>query len=688
MIADWLIFNKRNAKRAVQKLCGSLAVILLLSNPLYANIDRGFTQGDSLTPMQDTILNPVVITGQGKGIRADKSIIKFRVLTSETIKQMGVVNLGDLLSRQSNIRISNDNMLGSSVSLQNLSGQQIKFMVNGMPITGRENGNINLDQINLEDVERIEIVEGPMSVIYGTDALGGVINVITKKPVLKKTSASVFSYNESIGNFNAGFSIAQPLGEKAVIFGSVARNFFTGLNRAKNDRTYIWKPREQWFGNIGYFRESKKATWNFRSDYLYETLQNKGKVILTPVVAYAFDDYFITTRGVHSVNTIFNINSKVRVDMINGVSHYKREKRVYRKDMVSLEQNLIENNDENTDNLFVNAMARAVFSNIKKSRLNYLAGYDINYDMAIADRIDGSRLTMYDIAVFGMLDYNLSRYFRIRPGLRVAYNSVFTSPLTPSLNMMWEPNRKWQIRGSYGNGFRAPSLKEQHLLFVDINHNIKGNPKLTPEFSHNVQLGASFKNSHTNVAYSFGINSYYNEVQDMIGLVLIDKGQELYSYENYGKFQGGGFMLEQKTFYKKLFVEFSLGGMFIHNQFSSQTGKDFYITPDITFAASYEFKKPGIKTGMFVKHNGMFVNYIQNEQGAVSEFFSDAMTFVDFTLSKGFLKDKLQVNTGVKNILNVRNISNINPFNSFHGSGSTMMLSPGRSVYLKISYTL
>lgn len=674
-----------NAMRAVQKLCGFVALFIFFNHIASANsvVDK-----DSLTPAQDTILNPIVITGQGNSVRASQSIIKFRVLTGETFKQMAAVNLGDLLGRQSNIRISNDNMLGSSVSLQNLSGQQIKFLVNGMPITGRENGNINLDQINLEDVDRIEIVEGPMSVIYGTDALGGVINVITKKPVLKKTSATAYSYTESIGNINIGASAAQPLGEKAVILGGLARNFFAGIPTGNEERTYLWKPREQWFGNIGYFRESKKATWNFRSDYLHETLQNKGNLVFTPISAYAFDDYFITTRGIHSVNTIFNISPKIRVDMINGVSHYKREKRVYRKDMVSLEQNLIDNVDENTNNLFVNVMARAVFSNRNKGSVNYLAGYDFNYDLAIADRIDGDKLSMGDFAVFAMVDYNFNRYFRVRPGLRVAYNTIFTSPLTPSLNVMWEPNKKWQVRGSYGNGFRAPSLKEQKLLFVDINHNIKGNPSLTPEFSHNIQLGASFKNSHNKVAYSFGASSYYNDIRDMIGLVLIDKAQNLYSYENYGRFQGGGLMLEHKLFYKKLFMEIAAGGMIVRNQFSNQTGKDYYITPDITLSASYDIKKTGIKTALFLKHNGKFVNYIMNEQGAVSEYFSGAMTFMDFTLSKGFFKDKLQVVSGVKNIFNVRNITNINPFNSFHGNGSSMMLSPGRSVFIKISYTL
>ena len=341
--------------------------------------------------------------------------------------------------------------------------------------------------------------------------------------------------------------------------------------------------------------------------------------------------------------------------------------------------------------LFVNVMARAVLSNKKKGRLNYLAGYDLNYDIASADRVQGDRISMGDFALFGMLDYFATKDLRIRPGVRIAHNTLYNAPLTPSVNMMWTPSKKWQVRSSYGRGFRAPSLKEQRLLFVDINHNIQGNPNLNPEFSHNLQAGIDFKNYHKElgVAYSFGLNTYYNQVRDMIGLIMVDNASNLYSYENYGRFQGGGFMIEQKTFYNNLYIETGIGAMIVRNQFSEQVGKEIYISPDITFSASYNFKKQGVKANLFVKHNGRFVNYIQNEMGEVSEFFTGAMTFADATLSKSFLKDKLHITTGARNLLNIRNINNINPFNSFHsGGGGLMNLSPGRSVFVKLGYRI
>ena len=67
------------------------------------------------------------------------------------------------------------------MSVQGLSGENVKILIDGVPVVGRLNGNVDLSQINLTNIERVEIVEGPLSVNYGTNALAGTINLITKK---------------------------------------------------------------------------------------------------------------------------------------------------------------------------------------------------------------------------------------------------------------------------------------------------------------------------------------------------------------------------------------------------------------------------------------------------------------------------------------------------------------------------
>jgi len=108
-------------------------------------------------------------------------VLKVKVIDIKRINSQGAYNLPSLLANELNVRINYDPMLGNSISLQGISGQNIKVMIDGVPVIGREGGNIDLTQINLSSVERIEMVEGPMGVNYGSDAMGGVINIITKK---------------------------------------------------------------------------------------------------------------------------------------------------------------------------------------------------------------------------------------------------------------------------------------------------------------------------------------------------------------------------------------------------------------------------------------------------------------------------------------------------------------------------
>jgi outer membrane receptor for ferrienterochelin and colicins len=645
---------------------------------------------DSLNFLKDTTkLDPVVVTGLHTAIKTSESVVKFKVIDRETIIQLAPVNLADILSRQSNIRIANDNLLGSSISLQNLSGQQIKLLLNGMPITGRENGNINLDQILPENIERIEIIEGPLSVIYGTDALGGIINIITKQPIKGQTQTNVFAYSETVGHYNFGGGVMSPIGKNNALNLSFSRNFFEGFSENNQQRSKLWKPREQYNGALAFHFKTKNTTWNLHSSLFMETIQSKGNAIINSTEAYAFDDYFKTTRGVHSLNTRFNVNSKWRVDMINGFSHYIRKKEAFLKDLQTLESNKINNNEENTQNNFSGIMMRAIFSPIKKQRLSLMWGYDFNLDFANADRISENTKYLGDFALFSMLDYQISKTIKLRPGVRAAYNTKFSTPITPSLNMMWTPNQKWQIRGSYGSGFRAPSLKEQYLLFVDINHNVLGNENLSSEVSHNFQLGADFKKymKKYNLAYAFSANAYWNSVNNLIGLFKIEANSNMFTYQNYGRFEGGGIGIDQKISYKKTYFQGGFNYMLVKNQFRQETDRQVFFTPDINLFVSQEFSKHKIKANLFYKYNGSFFNFIQNELGNVSQQFVESFSFLDFTMSKSFMKNKLNFQTGVKNIFDVQNIFNINPLNSFHsGASNQMQLSLGRSLFIKVNY--
>ena len=147
----------------------------------------------------------MVVTGQYKPVSADKSIYNIKLIGKNRIESKAATNLSDILSDELGIRLSNDPSTGTSMSLQGITGENIKILIDGVPVIGRLEGNIDLSQLNLDNVSQIEMVEGPMSVIYGSNALGGVINIITENSSHSQYKTSINSYYESIGTYNFNF---------------------------------------------------------------------------------------------------------------------------------------------------------------------------------------------------------------------------------------------------------------------------------------------------------------------------------------------------------------------------------------------------------------------------------------------------------------------------------------------------
>ncbi len=129
-------------------------------------------------------LSEIVVTGQHSPQSAKNSVYKVRTIEQKRLETQGANTLQDVLANELNIRFSRDNALGTSgVSIQGISGQNVKVLIDGVPMVGRSgvSNEIDINQINVNTIERIEIVEGPMAVNFGADALAGVINIITKK---------------------------------------------------------------------------------------------------------------------------------------------------------------------------------------------------------------------------------------------------------------------------------------------------------------------------------------------------------------------------------------------------------------------------------------------------------------------------------------------------------------------------
>lgn len=165
-------------------------------------------QQDSLAVDLDEELEELVITGQYNPQAVNKSIYEVRVISREQIDRLAGNNLADVLNRSLNINVTPSAGTGKSrMGMFGFSSSYFKILVDNIPLVNDEDfgSNADLTQINLDDIERIEIVEGAMGVDYGANASAGIVNIITKKRMLHRWEITPMIQEETIGdeyNFN------------------------------------------------------------------------------------------------------------------------------------------------------------------------------------------------------------------------------------------------------------------------------------------------------------------------------------------------------------------------------------------------------------------------------------------------------------------------------------------------------
>lgn len=639
----------------------------------------------------------VVVTAQYAPVQAEASLVKVTVIDSKRIEQMGAVTLRDVLTNSLNIRLSQDNVLGSSMSLQGLGGQNIKFLIDGVPVIGRQNGNIDLSQINLNSIERIEIVEGPLSVQYGTDALAGTINLITKAranfPGRKLQLATQY---ESIGQYN--FSLqGQYKIKRSAINGSFARNYFDGWSegdpqfsyvreaKADSQRFQTWKPREQYLADLGYSYRLEHLTLSARSSYFWETILNRG-MPMKPYNERAFDDEYKTQRLDNNVQLNGKLGRNWNINALAAYNYYLRNKNTYVVDLTTLDKTLSASASDQDTSMFDLLMSRANFTHAKdSSRLSCELGYDLNQERAEGKRIEDKQKSIGDYALFGTLEYKLGA-FAFKPGLRVTHNTQYQAPLVPSLNIRFAPGLHHTFRASYAKGFRAPSLKELYFDFVDINHNIVGTGDLKAEQSHNLSGSWNYRLPLGQWALQSEASAFYNYVDNLIALALISGTQ--YTYANIGNYQTKGIRWIGKAQHKRWQLQVGATYTGRYNELaSSEDIPSFSYSPEFNGVLNHHFPKPQLTISMFYKYNGRMPSYqMQNDQ--LVQTFIDPYQMLDLTLQKAFGKQKVMLTIGCKNLLNVTSIK-ANQVGGVHSSSSSSVsMAAGRNYFLKVIWNL
>ncbi|HNR86462.1 MAG TPA: TonB-dependent receptor, partial [Taishania sp.] len=184
-----------------------------------------------------------------------------------------------------------------------------------------------------------------------------------------------------------------------------------------------------------------------------ENIENRG----TPSKPYfikAFDDYYTTFRSDNSLSINGRMTDKWSVNSTNAYNFFKRVKNTYFNDLTTLEQTLAGASEQDTS-MFDLILSRTSFIYNHSKSWSLELGYDVNYESSRGKRIGKGTQAIGDYALFITSEYTAWNKLTIKPGLRASYNSVYKSPVVPSLFIRYEINKNNSIRASYSRGFRA-----------------------------------------------------------------------------------------------------------------------------------------------------------------------------------------------------------------------------------------
>ena len=625
-------------------------------------------------------LDQVVVTGQNKPMVRDSSIYEISVFDSKLIQERGAVNLGDVLRVQPTIKIAQSGPTGANINILGLGGENVKIMIDGVPIIGRIDGNLDLNQITMENVDHIEVIEGPMSVIYGSNALAGTVNIITKSNKWNKFKFNANTYVESPATFNVDVLGTGKFGDN-VITGTLARNYFGGITE-DDSRKSKWRSSTQYNSDLNYARYGERYTFRMNGKYFSESMWDRGAVEQNK---YANDLNYLTDRISGNAFLDFNHNNDMQTNVQASVSHYNRKLHQVRKDLTTLDESIL-GGDTTT---FLNLMTRATFNHKISERVSYQTGLDANHEIGTAKRLQGGQQDIGDYAVFITGKHEIWKGVVVQPGFRYAYNTKFTSPLLYSINVKTDISDGWQSRASFAKGFRAPSLKELYLDYPHGGFDVVGNPNLGPESSYtlNGSLAYTFRNEDKYLL-KFEGKGYFNSIYDMIVFSKSPDStpdREIWTNVNRDHIESFGWIINANYDLGRLWsfnTSFTRGAISSIEYIEQGTGGKYFYSNNFLASVVYRVPKVDFTTRVEYAYNGPEASRSVDEI-TLKESYIEAYHDINLTVTKSFWDRRFNLSAGVKNLLDNQDLEYVNGTET-----KDRLLSWGRSYFFKLNYQL
>lgn len=454
---------------------------------------RADLPGDSIYKCVE--MEQVVVTGTRTPKLLANTPVLTKLITASDIAKADATNLRDLLQQVlPGVEFSYAMNQQVHMNFSGFGGQSMLILVDGERLAGETMDDVDFSRLCMDNVDHIEIVKGAASALYGSNAAGGVINIITKngiRPFALNLNARLGRHHEQ----RYGLSWQQGAGRWS--------NLLT-INRNKSDNYDVhngdnpvtrvvatiygdatWNFKEQ----LSY-RPSEKISLTGRAGYFYRQL------VRTSETPERYRDFSGGLRGIWKPDTHNSLDLSYAFDQYDK-SDYQRITRLDIRDYSNVQNSL-----------------RLLYNHTSGSDDVLSLGADYMHDYLFNTNLEDRTRRQDSFDAFAQYDWNVSRQWEAVGALRYDYFSDGRiSRLTPKVSVRYQPVRNLNFRASYGMGFRAPTLKEKYYNFdmagIWI---VEGNPALKPEVSHNFNLSADYTHRH----YNFTLAAYYNRIRDKI----------------------------------------------------------------------------------------------------------------------------------------------------------------------------
>lgn len=487
-----------------------------------AQTGKKTTKVDSL---RSQTLNPVVITGTGTYHKADDSPVAVQVITAKELQNAQVSSLQDALAKLTSSVTTHTSGMGTFVNFGGVSDDYIVIMENGKRLTGDDRWN----RISMNNVKRIEVYSGAASALYGSDAIAGVINVITddsRQPVSASSETRIMShgrFDQNIdvdvnkGKFSSQTSYTHHQADNwqvnryqtfdeggTQVLKLTGRPMSVGYGSDNISERLEWKFDDKW---SVYLRGSfyNYNTHRPQSATYFQTpkKQTDGTYKYTSKQAYTYDLHHQTYA--YGGGARWSPNKKIHVYLDVYSDNYTSYYDYWQTDTK-------EAYDETRKRThYINENLRGIFRLAKWNKLT--AGAEMVQESLTSqsDNIDSERTNTYNI--YAQDEINIVKGLEGIVGVRYTQNDNFGAAFTPNAGLFYHI-KGFRARFNYAGGYRTPTLSQLYATdqAKTTSRYTINNPNLQPEKNHFLNLNLEYSNRWMRLS----VNGFLNKIRDMI----------------------------------------------------------------------------------------------------------------------------------------------------------------------------